>query len=253
MIEILAPKGKTLAWYLTMEEYAARKSCDLSGLNESSSSDEPKSYFFTWVVEPTVIFGRHQVMNNEVNLSYCKEHNIAVVQRKSGGGCVYADKGNLMLSYIVESRKSMGESNAQVIFQQFLDRIADVLCSAGLKAVKTEHNDILVDGQKVSGNACYQLSGNGQDSVVTVVHGTMLYDVDFEHLQNAITPTTEKLQKHGVESVRQRVRNLRPLLEKTEIQSIEDLAGYITRQLCKECISLTPEDIEAIDRMEGEK
>ena len=38
---------------------------------------------FTWVVAPTVIYGRHQEASVEVNEPYCREHGIAVVQRKS--------------------------------------------------------------------------------------------------------------------------------------------------------------------------
>ena len=62
--------------------------------------------FFTWIVSPTVIYGRHQSAEVEVNEVFCAEHGIAVVQRKSGGGCVYADQGNLMLSFITPSTHS---------------------------------------------------------------------------------------------------------------------------------------------------
>ena len=55
---------------------------------------------FTWIVAPTVIYGRHQCAEAEVNEAYCREHGIAVVQRQSGGGCVYADRGNLMVSFV---------------------------------------------------------------------------------------------------------------------------------------------------------
>ena len=40
-----------------------------------------------------VIFGRNQVMLAEVNVDYCEQHHIQYYRRKSGGGCVYADKG----------------------------------------------------------------------------------------------------------------------------------------------------------------
>jgi lipoate-protein ligase A len=41
----------------------------------------------------------------------------------------------------------------------------------------------------------------------------MLYDVDLEAMRQAITRTEQKLQKHGVASVRQRVQNLRSLTD----------------------------------------
>lgn len=168
---------------------------------------------FTWIVSPTVIYGRHQSAEVEVNEAYCREHGIAVVQRKSGGGCVYADEGNLMISFISPS------THSEQVFAQFLAMVAQALQAKGLPAVTTAHNDILVDGRKVSGCACFTAPTG------TIVHGTLLYDVNLEAMLAAITPTTAKLAKHGVASVRQRVANLRELT--TAFDSIHALRAYI--------------------------
>lgn len=168
---------------------------------------------FTWMVSPTVIYGRHQEASVEVNEPYCREHGIAVVQRKSGGGCVYADEGNLMISFVSPS------THSEAVFASFLDRVSRALRAKGLPAVTTAHNDILVDGRKVSGCACFT-SPTG-----TIVHGTLLYDVNLEAMLAALTPGTEKLAKHGVASVRQRVANLRELT--TAFEDIHALRAYI--------------------------
>lgn len=195
------PKGRPLAWYLDEEIRLAR--------------DVHQDMLFCWTVSPTVIYGRHQQCEVEVNLPYCRAHGIDVVQRKSGGGCVYADRGNLMLSYITP------DTHAEAVFTRFMLRLATALQALGLPAVSTEHNDILVDGKKVSGNACYALPN------ATIVHGTLLYDVDMQALEQAITPGEAKLQKHAVQSVRQRVTNIRPLLP--DISDIDALAQAIVR------------------------
>ena len=163
--------------------------------------------FFTWIVRPTVIYGRHQSAEVEVNEDYCVSHGIEVVQRKSGGGCVYADEGNLMISFITPSKHS------ERVFAETLSLIRNALASKGIPAVTTAHNDILVGEKKVSGWACYTTPTG------TIVHGTMLYDVNLEALQQAITPTREKLNKHGVASVRQRVVNLREIHDFGDIQA----------------------------------
>ena len=168
---------------------------------------------FTWMVSPTVIYGRHQDAAVEVNEPYCREHGIAVVQRKSGGGCVYADEGNLMISFVSPS------THSEAVFAFFLDRLSRALRAKGLPAVTTAHNDILVDGRKVSGCACFT-SPTG-----TIVHGTLLYDVNLEAMLAALTPGTDKLAKHGVASVRQRVANLRELT--TAFEDIHALRAYI--------------------------
>lgn len=235
MLHIPSPENKRLVWYLAMEEYMAQHVAD-------------QEIFFSWIVSPTVIFGRHQVIEDEVNIPFCREHGVQMYRRKSGGGCVYADRGNLMLSYITP------DTHSEQVFQHYLDIISDALRQLGFPAVKSEHNDILIDGHKVSGNACYALPTG------TIVHGTLLYNVDFGALQQAITPSKEKLAKHGVQSVRQRVGNLVDLqgmipdfeqhTHAAAMQSIENIAKYFGDTLCNQSRDLTAEETAAIDAIE---
>lgn len=179
------PEGLPLTEYLQIEQDLVKE------------VKEPT--LFTWVVAPTVIYGKHQIRAQEVNDTYCREHDIRVVQRQSGGGCVYADQGNLMLSYIDPS------THSQEVFERFLSILSSTLRKMGYEAVTTAHNDVLVADRKVSGTACYTtLTG-------TVVHASILYDVNLDALEKAITPSVAKLQKHAVKSVRQRVINLRQI------------------------------------------
>lgn len=163
---------------------------------------------FTWVVSPTVIYGRHQCAEAEVNEAYCHAHGIAVVQRQSGGGCVYADRGNLMISFVSPS------THSQEVFDAFLMLLSGALRYLGYEAVTTAHNDVLVGDRKVCGTACYTTPTG------TVVHACMLYDVNLTDLEAAITPSEAKLAKHAVASVRQRVRNLR------DIRDLGDMALF---------------------------
>lgn len=232
MLHITPPANRRLVWYLAMEEYLAKH--------------VEEEIFVTWIVSPTVIFGRHQVMEAEVNMAYCRANNIATYRRKSGGGCVYADEGNLMMSLISPN------THSEQVFQAFLDRITHVLCDLGFAATKSGHNDIMVDGYKVSGNACYALPTG------TIVHGTMLVNVDFDALQQAITPSMEKLAKHGVQSVRQRVANLSTLTttskhlmpHKSTIHHPSQIATILHDALCTSSRELTTEEIMEIDRIE---
>lgn len=226
MLKISVPENKRLVWYLALEEYVAAR------VKEDT--------IFFWIVSPTVIFGRHQVMLNEVNTAFCEAHEIAMYRRKSGGGCVYADRGNLMISYVTNN------THSEAVFQHYLDLLTHALSQAGYPAVTSEHNDVLVNGRKVSGNACYALPTG------TIVHGTLLWNVDFGVLQQAITPTREKLQKHGVESVRQRVVNLSSIPSLQAIRTVEDMRDYLASCFATETASLTDEEIRAIDAIEAE-
>ena len=217
-------KGDThLSFYLAMEEYVAR------------NIDEPDC-FFMWQVGPTVIFGRNQVMQNEVNTLYCRQHGIEVFRRKSGGGCVYADKDNIMLSYITKS------DNVPFTFNRFMTMLIFVLQQLGVRAVGTTNNDVMIGDRKVCGTAFYQLPGR------SIVHSTMLYDTNMEHMLNAITPSAEKLQKKGIESVRQRITFLKDYIT----LNIGELKAFVRQTLCDGELQLTEADVEAIRKIEQE-
>lgn len=209
-----------LAFYLAMEEYVAR---EVEG-----------EAFFVWRVAPTVIIGRNQDLEAEVNVDWCRRNDVKVVRRKSGGGCVYSDKGNIMVSYISE------RGDVSEVFERYLNFMTESLCSLGIAAGKSGRNDILVGGRKVSGNAFHMLPDR------SIVHGTLLYSTDFDALETAIRPPVEKLERHGVASVRQRVMNLVGLLEGSQVSSVEQLEDYLVRYHTDETVVLTDIQVQEI-------
>ena len=172
-----------------------------------------------------------------MNLPYCREHGIEFYRRKSGGGCVYADRSNVMMSYITRS------DEVTATFTRYMRMVCEMLQALGLKATSTENNDVLIGGRKVSGNAFYHIPGH------SIVHGTMLFDTDMQHMLQAITPPQHKLDKHGVESVRQRITLLK---EHTPI-SIDEFKRFAVERLCSDEILLTPKDVAAIENLEQEE
>ena len=223
MIYVSLPVNEVrkLSFYLALEEYVARR------IDESEA-------FFMWQVEPSVIFGRNQVAENEVNVPYCREHGIKMYRRKSGGGCVYADMDNVMLSYISDG------DNVGFTFNKFVQMILLVLRKMGVEATGTSHNDIMIGDRKVCGTAFYQLPGR------SIVHSTMLYDTNMEHMLNAITPSAEKLQKKGIQSVRQRIT----LLKDHTSLSLEEVRTLIRDTLCDGELVLTATQMAEIEELE---
>ena len=214
---------RRLSFYLAMEEFVARH------------TDEPDA-FFMWQVEPSVIFGRNQVLENEVNVAYCREHGISLYRRKSGGGCVYADMDNLMLSFVTS------EENVNFAFNRFVNMVLLVLRKLGIAATGTSHNDIMIGDRKVCGTACYHLEGR------CIVHSTMLFDTNMDHMLNAITPSREKLEKKGIESVRQRITLLK---DYTTLDSVEALKALIRETLCEGERMLTASEVAGIEAIEA--
>ena len=214
-------KVRRLSFYLAMEEYVARR------------IDE-QDLFFMWQVEPSVIFGRNQLIENEVNLKFCRERGIKTYRRKSGGGCVYADMNNVMFSYITKD-EAVGFT-----FNRYINMVVLVLQNLGIDAKASGRNDVMIGDRKVSGNAFYHIPGR------SIVHGTMLYDTDMVNMVGAITPTDEKLLSKGVASVRQRIALLKDYIN----LDIEQFKTFVRNNLCQGEIVLNEEDIRGIEEIE---
>jgi len=67
-----------------------------------------------------------------------------------------------------------------------------------------------------------------------------------EHMLNAITPSREKLQRKGVESVRQRVT----LLKDYTTLTLDEVKALIRETLCDGECRLTADDVAAIETLE---
>lgn len=224
MIHVLLPEtaAHRLPFYLAMEEWVAR-------------TLPAGEYFFTWIVNPTVIIGRNQDLVSEVNLDYCQEHGIDVCRRRSGGGCVYADGNNIMMSHVC------AETDVEKVFRRYTDLVSRQLRVMGIAAEPTGRNDIAVGGRKISGNAFYSIPGR------SIVHGTMLYDTDIENMLNAITPSRAKLESKQVKSVESRITMAR--LHRPDM-SFDEFGKALTAGLETERLVLTSDDIAAIREIE---
>lgn len=215
--------NEEVPFYLATEEYLAKYT--------------NLECFFMWQVSPSVIIGRNQLMANEVNIEFCKKNNIQVYRRKSGGGCVYADKGNVMLSYIGTGK------NIQTSFKHYVGKIVSVLSALNLPSVEQSgRNDILLDGKKISGNAFYHVNNRN------VIHGTLLYDTNMEHMIGSITPDSRKLETKGIKSVSQRIG----LLKDYYHGDLNLLKSYIKTGVTAGQIVLTDSDLKEIRKIEQE-
>lgn len=202
-----------------IEEFAARHFTD-------------DDYCFIWQTRPTVIIGRNQLLVNEVNVDYCNANDVFIARRKSGGGAMYSDKGNVMFSFI------SSEPDVQKMFRWAMGKMADVLRDLGIDATLSGRNDIIVDGRKVAGAAFYRVAGRG------IMHNTLLFKSDVTALQNALTPSKEKLKSKGVASVSQRVANVADYLPG---MTVEEFKEHARRVLCGDNYrEITMEDMEEI-------
>ena len=160
-------------------------------------SDNQTITLYLWKNRRTVVIGQNQNPYSEVNLEALEADGGFLMRRKTGGGAVYHDDGNINFSFVVP--KTLYDQSRQ--FHVIQRAVADF----GIVAELSGRNDILTEGRKFSGNAFSK--GKYQD----LHHGTILIKGNMEDLQRYLKPKPAKLQKHGVASVRSRVVNLSEL------------------------------------------
>ena len=150
---------------------------------------------FLWQNAHTVVIGKNQNPWRECNVEAIKRNGIYLARRRSGGGAVYHDLGNLNFTFIAKDG----------LFD--IERQTDVILLAcrllGINAVKTGRNDLTVTGKKFSGHAYFSSRGFNYH------HGTIMMDVKGDDLSKYLNVSAAKLKSKGVESVRSRVTNLR--------------------------------------------
>jgi len=199
-----------------------------------SNSDPSSRILFLYINRPSVIIGRNQNPWLECNLIKIQKGigltengetwitretggdassipqrsstPIDLVRRRSGGGTVFHDFGNLNYSVIVPNDKEfIRAKHANMVV-----RALNALPQYGFGEVKVnERNDIVVrkeDGwKKVSGSAFKLTRGRA------LHHGTLLFSSpNLKEMGELLTsPGRDFIQAKGVESVRSPVANLR--------------------------------------------
>ena len=177
-------------------------------------------YFYS-PARPTVICGHFQNVYREVDLSYLRAHEIALVRRNSGGGAVYVDAGDLTYVYIAPAG---ADKNAQL--KQYLQPILAALRELGIDAQMTGRNDLTYRGRKFSGMSFAKVGKQMSYG------GTLMFDVDMATASHVLTPSPAKLANRGIHSVRQRVINLKPYLKQAGF-TVKDLQVAILRQVAR--------------------
>lgn len=217
-------EGRSCAFFLATEEYVAK-------------SLPENNYMFFWQLSPTVVYGRNQIVHQEINIDFCKQHGIELIRRKSGGGAIFADRDNIMTSLVSYGGK------VEPLFEAFAEKVAKGLRELGAPTKVSGRNDIVLeDGRKICGNAFYHLPNRN------IVHCTMLYDTNIPHMMGALTPDTTKLQARGVESVRSRIGLLKEFFD----FGVDELRAQLRKMLTNRSITLTADDLKAIEAIEAE-
>lgn len=164
---------------------------------------------FLWKNKQTVVIGTNQNPYSECDIESLLNEGGFLARRRTGGGAVYHDLGNLNFSFIADKDIYDVKKQMQVIQKALLD--------FNLETEVSGRNDITYQGRKFSGNAFAKTKHQG------LHHGTILIKTDGERLQRYLKVKPAKLHKHGVKSVASRVINLSEVADITSENIIPHL------------------------------
>ncbi|XP_004704406.1 lipoyltransferase 1, mitochondrial [Echinops telfairi] len=177
---------------------------------------EGKPILFFWRNTPSVVIGRHQNPWQECNLTLMREEGIKLARRRSGGGTVYHDIGNINLTFFTTKRKYDRMENLKLILRA-LNTIRPQL-----DVQATKRFDLLLDGQfKISGTA----SKIGRATAYH--HCTLLCSTDGAFLSSLLKSPYQGIRSNATASIPSLVKNL---LEKDSTLTCEELINAIAAE-----------------------
>ncbi len=157
---------------------------------------------------PSALLGFHQSAEQELNLEYCRAHQIAVQRRITGGGAIYFDQGQLGWELYLHKR-DVASGDMQAIARRICTAAALGISALGVKAQFRPRNDIEVDGKKISG------TGGVFDGDVLMYQGSLLLQFDIHKMLKVLRIPAEKLADKAISSAKERVTSLNALLGTT--------------------------------------
>lgn len=172
-------------------------------LEEYLLTQTERELMVLYINSPSVIIGRNQSLEAEVNVPFCDERGIEVVRRISGGGAVYHDFGNVNYSFILD------RGDIPLLDQNFNTPIIDALDSLNVKAHAGFRKELLVGEYKISGTAAHVAKSR------QLFHGTLLFNSDLKTLDASLRGDVNKLGR-CVASIRSEVINLSELISTIE-------------------------------------
>ncbi len=204
--------------------------------------------FMLWQNENAIVVGKHQNTLAEINLETVNDKKIKVVRRLTGGGAVYHDLGNLNFTFIM----NYGEGQPEIDFKKYTLPIIGVMAELGVKAEFSGRNDILIDGQKFSGNAEHIYHRKKR----VLHHGTLLFSSQISDLSAALKVNPLKFEDKAVKSVRSRVTNISSHLK--DPITVEEFRDQVMRYIVRiysdtKTYHFTDSDIKAIQQLADEK
>jgi len=195
----------------------------------------------------SVVIGKHQNVFEECQIEFCRQNNIKIARRLSGGGTVYHGSGNINFSFI----KNLHPGEPLVDFKKHLHPIIQFLKHLGVEAEFSGRNDLLVNGFKISGNAEHVF----QKTKRLIHHGTLLFSANLDLLKGSTRQKDAEFTSHSIKSIRSEVKNIAEFVssDMDELNFTHSLLHYLGEYFKAKEYLLALDDMGAVEDLRDEK
>ncbi|MCX6028097.1 MAG: biotin/lipoate A/B protein ligase family protein [Chloroflexi bacterium] len=159
------------------------------------TADSPDTIILVSPERPYVCIGYHQDLEREVDLDYCREHDLPVSRREVGGGAVYLDAGQLFMQWVFH-RDALPHS-LEAKFELYIRPLVETYAALGIAAYHRPVNDVHVAGKKIGGTGAAQL---GEAEVLV---GSLMFTFDKATMARVLKVASEKMRDKIFESLEQ--------------------------------------------------
>lgn len=166
---------------LTLPTPAENLALDEALLEEAEAAGRPVETLRFWEpAEPMVVVGRSSRLGDEVCLDRCRQLDIPVFRRVSGGAAIVTGPGCLMYAVVLSYRLRPSLRLIDHAHPFVMGTMAAALAPLIVGVEPQGISDLAVRGRKVSGNSvrCKQ------DHLL--YHGTLLYDFPLELIERCL-------------------------------------------------------------------
>ncbi|MFP4633629.1 MAG: biotin/lipoate A/B protein ligase family protein [Candidatus Aenigmatarchaeota archaeon] len=200
------------------EEDSYRKMATDEAILQAVSKEKvkPTLRFYRWS-KPAVAIGYFQSVEEEVDVEKCREDDVEIFRRMTGGGAVYKDPtGEINYSIIVPEDLPTVPSDIEGSYERISQCIIRALEKIGIEAEHSGINDVVVEGRKISGNA--QTRKNG----VLLQHGTLLLDFEPEKMVKYLKISEEKSMDKVTSGLEERVTTLKEMKPGLSMKEVKE-------------------------------
>ncbi|KAF5290097.1 hypothetical protein FQA39_LY14878 [Lamprigera yunnana] len=148
-----------------------------------------------WSNDPCVVIGRYQNPWLEANIPFMASTGVQLARRKSGGGTVYQDRGNLNLTFFTSKKQYNRRHNLEFITRA-------VYKNYGVQININKRDDLTLRGFKISGTAAKLGRLNAYH------HCTLLVDANKVNLRQTLQKNDLNIKTNATKSVTSTIMNM---------------------------------------------